>query len=435
MDPQNCYICNTTSGFYSRNLFKTKSKYSETRICEFICRFLGNYPSERDCSNENVHCVCIECLNKIDEYDLATMTAKRMERELSDILLHTEALFYRESKSINADEQFGPPIETVETLEDYKVDYEENSDIETIEQRSDSESYKVESESDDDYIPSASEKPLQHLVTKSRVKTSLPKVQNRNHKCHKCNMEFKSVAALARHKHTKLDSNKSEQKPTLYNCTNCSEVFCTKTQYEHHLRQHKGEEEQFKCTSCGYDLKEKTALEEHMGLHDGLSPLQCVLCKKSFKQKGALVRHMRIHSGLHFYQCHKCGKGFIHKSSFEMHLMAHDDIRKKKCPHCSQMFRSTSHLNRHLRIHTGSKPFSCPVCGQKFAQRYNMSVHQRLHDTSSNRLKSEKTHVCKFCSSAFARQSKLEEHLKKNHEAMIPHTAIGNNFDDTNEAC
>lgn len=63
-----------------------------------------------------------------------------------------------------------------------------------------------------------------------------------------------------------------------------------------------------------------------------------------------------------------------------------------------------------------------------------MNVHQRLHDTSSNRLKSDKTHICKFCNSAFARQSKLEEHLKKNHEAIIPHTSIGNNFilDDIN---
>lgn len=62
-----------------------------------------------------------------------------------------------------------------------------------------------------------------------------------------------------------------------------------------------------------------------------------------------------------------------------------------------------------------------------------MSVHQRLHDTSLNRRKSEKTHVCNFCNSAFARHSKLEEHLKKNHEAVIPHTAIGNHLDDVNE--
>lgn len=201
MEPENCFICNATSVFYSRNLYKTKSKYSETRICEFIRRFLGNYPTERDCSNDNEYCVCIECLRKIDEYDLASMTAKRMERELSDVLLQTEALFYRECKS----EAFGPPIETVDTLDDYRVEcYEGNGDIETIEQRSDSESYRVESQSDEDYIPpvsmkSTSKNPSQRLaakIQKSRVKTTLPNMQNRNHKCHKCNVEFKRFVSM-----------------------------------------------------------------------------------------------------------------------------------------------------------------------------------------------------------------------------------------------
>lgn len=74
-------------------------------------------------------------------------------------------------------------------------------------------------------------------------------------------------------------------------------IFChlnSLFQLQHHLKQHK-EEEQFKCATCGFDLKEKLLLEEHTKLHVGLSPLQCVLCKKTLKQKGALVRHMRIH--------------------------------------------------------------------------------------------------------------------------------------------
>lgn len=197
MDPQNCYICNASTVFYSRNLFKTKSKYSETRICEFIRRFLGNYPSQREFisndSNENEHCVCNECLNKIDEYDLARENFQRMEKELRAILLHTEDLFYKENKpSINTDELFGSPIEIVETLDDYKVEcYEENGHNEIIGLKSSIENYKVESESDEDYIPPGSKKPPQKLVTKIRMPTSLPKVQQRYHKCLKCNMEFK----------------------------------------------------------------------------------------------------------------------------------------------------------------------------------------------------------------------------------------------------
>lgn len=198
MDPENCYICNVTSVFYSRNLFKTKSKYSETRICEFIRRLLGNYPSEREFGSisrsENEHCVCIECLNKIDEYDLACMTAKRAEQELRDILLHTETLLFQETKTFNADEGFGPPFESIDTVDEYKVENsDENEEIESMEQKSESENYQVQSDSDDDYIPPGSNKrrPDKRKKSQTTHSKSRTKTDNIGHKCHKCNMEFK----------------------------------------------------------------------------------------------------------------------------------------------------------------------------------------------------------------------------------------------------
>lgn len=193
MDPENCYICNATSVFYSRSLFKTKSKYSKTRICEFVRKFLGDYPSERECvavnGSENEHCVCIECLNKIDEYDLAIMTAKRVERELRDILLHTEALFFSQSKSVKTEQLFLHSIEPVETSprsRDEGSDGNECVEMETL--PSESESIKSEIDSDEDYVPAKTKK----LPTKkSKVEQTAPsKKLERNHKCLKCNMEF-----------------------------------------------------------------------------------------------------------------------------------------------------------------------------------------------------------------------------------------------------
>lgn len=195
MEPQNCYICNNTSVFYSRNLFKTKSKYSETRTCEFIRKFLGDYPSEREYESiscdGNDHCVCIECLNKIDEYDLAIMTAKRVETELRDLLLHTEAAFYRDSKTIRTEELFVTPIETIDELDGFKEDdYESNDEIETGEQMSDIDSEKAESDSDDEYIPPGSKKLPHYLMTKSESEPGT-RSEPRKYKCQKCNMEFK----------------------------------------------------------------------------------------------------------------------------------------------------------------------------------------------------------------------------------------------------
>lgn len=56
-----------------------------------------------------------------------------------------------------------------------------------------------------------------------------------------------------------------------------------------------------------------------------------------------------------------------------------------------------------------------------------MTVHRRLHNSNSEKGRT-KDHLCNFCGSTFARKSKLEEHLQKSHEAVTPHTAIGNNL-------
>lgn len=227
MDPQICYICAVTSVFYSRNLFKTKSKHSETRIYDFICKFLGKSPSGlrlTATNNDNDNCVCIECLSKIDEYDLASITARRVEAELRDLLLHAESSIYQESKGIFAvdasnvgqnenDEYFVQAIETIDVLEQFKVEksYQEpteseeqpNDFIESIlaDECDDSEA----SDSDDEYQPPDSvKKQLKRKVTKTtkrkantneqpnkrQNRTNALLEQPKNVKCAECNVVF-----------------------------------------------------------------------------------------------------------------------------------------------------------------------------------------------------------------------------------------------------
>lgn len=233
MDPQVCYICAITSVFYSRNLFKTKSKYSETRIYDFICKFLGKIPSERlrqrrqqssDSPNEgNDECVCIECLGKIDEYDLATITAQRVESELRGLLLHAESSVYQESKVILAGrsggndagqddthDHFEASIETIEMLDQFKVENscnesnEPNDSLGSILSPNDDYNGSTASDSDEEYKPHGSlKKQLHHTVTKNKRKIDntweqkqqhQPNSQLNQHKnitCAICNLTFK----------------------------------------------------------------------------------------------------------------------------------------------------------------------------------------------------------------------------------------------------
>lgn len=216
MDPQVCYICEITSVFYSRNLFKTKSKYSETRIYDFICKFLGKIPSarlrqRRQQSNEDSDdCVCIECLGKIDEYDLATITAQRVESELRGLLLHAESTVYSESKGIFAgdEDHFEASIETIEMPEQFKVENsfnEPNDSLESILSANDDCDGSVASDSDEDYRPLGSLKKQLHrkeakgkrkVSNTSREQKQQPQPssqfdQQNKIKCAECDMMFK----------------------------------------------------------------------------------------------------------------------------------------------------------------------------------------------------------------------------------------------------
>lgn len=207
-----------TSVFYSRNLFKTKSKYSETRIYDFIYKFLGKLPSVRQLNasnNDNDDCVCIECLGKIDEYDLATITARRVETELRDLLLHAESSIYRETKDAAGggnDDHFVTPIETVEMLDQFKVEKscnESNEPRDFVESiLADDYDESLASDSDDEYVPPDSLiKQMHRTVNKTKRKTATNERkqphrtnrlldQQRNVKCAECDVEFKRYFLL-----------------------------------------------------------------------------------------------------------------------------------------------------------------------------------------------------------------------------------------------
>lgn len=51
-----------------------------------------------------------------------------------------------------------------------------------------------------------------------------------------------------------------------------------------------------------------------------------------------------------------------------------------------------------------------------------MRAHEKMHTQT------DKTHICSFCGAAFARKSKLNQHLQKNHATMLPHSAIENDL-------
>lgn len=87
MKPVNCFICQTKSSFYQQTLKNIRTKHSKRPVVEFIEDLSQKYHS-----NDSIKvalrlddtCVCYECLDKIDVYDLAISTVRKIEREFEE---------------------------------------------------------------------------------------------------------------------------------------------------------------------------------------------------------------------------------------------------------------------------------------------------------------------------------------------------------------
>lgn len=94
-----CFICATQTCESFISLNDSVSKASNTPIHSLVYKLLDNKPSVRDVSsdvdNTKTRFLCVECLDKLNQYDIACTDAIRLEEELRFELFHTEAFYQR----------------------------------------------------------------------------------------------------------------------------------------------------------------------------------------------------------------------------------------------------------------------------------------------------------------------------------------------------
>lgn len=92
-----CFICgsNLTEAFVK--IHETITSHSKTPIHNYVNRFLDGKVSIRHKSfneiNSNGNLICSKCFNKINDYDLACVTATRLHHDLKWQLSKTEAIY------------------------------------------------------------------------------------------------------------------------------------------------------------------------------------------------------------------------------------------------------------------------------------------------------------------------------------------------------
>lgn len=81
-----CYICRTKSPFYCPNILIQTSRHTDTPIIKFLEKFSGQGIFDTSDKTLINQVICEDCLLKINEYDLACMTAQNIENELRSLI-------------------------------------------------------------------------------------------------------------------------------------------------------------------------------------------------------------------------------------------------------------------------------------------------------------------------------------------------------------
>lgn len=92
-----CFICNSNKNEPFVQIYGTVTSHSNTPIFKYVKRFLDGKPSDRheiiDEINSNRNLLCPRCFNKINDFDLACVTATRLHQELKRELSKTETIY------------------------------------------------------------------------------------------------------------------------------------------------------------------------------------------------------------------------------------------------------------------------------------------------------------------------------------------------------
>lgn len=139
MEELRCFICTNKTVLYMRNINKIKSKHSELSLHDCLKIICGDDelmpPSEK--SEEDAECkesvICLECIEKINDYDAACIIKERIEREFR-VSLQRSREVQRNVKSTNMIEV---KVENIEDIVDTSFGCEYSSDTDGTETKTD----------------------------------------------------------------------------------------------------------------------------------------------------------------------------------------------------------------------------------------------------------------------------------------------------------
>lgn len=239
---QNCYICDSSVESELNNIFEVLSGHSQTPVHLFLEKFVGHSLSSRPNFSDFL---CQQCVDKFNEYDLAVLTAQRVQHEVLESFIATT----------NKYEEF--KLESMEQDDSVGFDQSNESGVIVIKGESQNDCSYL----DDEYMHSTKVNVDKKHVRKKKIIVECVEDDG--------NVDWGMMQTV------------EKKCKRLYKCQECKIEFEDKAQYREHIRSHDmGKKEMHVCDICGQTYKSKTALDIHVGLHKGVSPHKCEVRKK-----------------------------------------------------------------------------------------------------------------------------------------------------------
>nr|XP_006814931.1 PREDICTED: uncharacterized protein LOC102807477 [Saccoglossus kowalevskii] len=211
----------------------------------------------------------------------------------------------------------------------------------------------------------------------------------------------------------------------LYICTQCREVFTTKTLMEIHCKEHQIQDTstgEHQCQLCGERFDTEVYLHHHMKNHTG-ELWECERCTTIFTNPGALDEHReksrclkkrreidlpRAQTAEKSFKCDVCGVSFINSLALYNHRTIHmtdlytknnyvDKQRQKQpmkscnkfvelkkhaspqllelleCTQCEEKYLKQGWLDLHMKRHTGEL-YKCKKCDKVFTNKHTATI-------------------------------------------------------------
>lgn len=241
---QRCYICDNSVVSEVNNVFEVLTGHSQTPVHLFLEKFVGHSLSSRTEPNFS-DLLCQECIDKFNEYDLAVLTAQRLQHEVLECF----------NATINKYDEF--KLEVVEPDDSIGFDQIGSYGDGVIVIKGE----KADGYEDCSYLDSSYERMRKVNVAKKRIRKKKLKVERLDRDV----SENWSLLEVVEKKCKRL-----------FKCQQCTMEFDDKSQYREHISSHDiANKEMHVCDVCGQTYKSKTALDIHVGLHKGVSPHKC----------------------------------------------------------------------------------------------------------------------------------------------------------------